>query len=1197
MRSIFTVRSIPKNHHTRSRRLWQTLAIVWQALATLWQTLATLWQTLAIKKNHGLTQLARRAAAFGLAAGLLLLANLPANAQRGLKDIPDPAPAVEQATFKLAPGWEVNLFASDPMIAKPIQMSWDMDGRLWIAGSRTYPQIAPGETETDQIIVIEDSDGDGAADQRSVFAEGLLIPTGVLPGDGGVYVANSTELLHLRDTDGDDVADEERVVLSGFGTEDTHHILHGLKWAPGGQLMMMQSIYIHSHIETPHGPRRMLAGGVWELKPRTLELSIYNRGLVNSWGLRWNRHGQTFQTDGAGGNGINYTFPGTLMQTARSAPRIVPGLNPGQPKHCGLEILSGDHVPDDWQGRFLTADFRGNRVNSFALERDGTGWISRKQEDIIQSTSVAFRPVDISQGPDGAVYIADWYNPIIQHGEVDFRDERRDRVHGRIWRISATDREPTPTPKLDTPQAALAALESSSGWTRDMARQRLRASGDAVEKMLDAWKPRDPDIQLEKLWVYQGLDVVDEASLALLDQLLGADQPEIRTGAARVLSSWVGELPAADVLSRLERLVADADVHVRHEALHVARAVGSVDAVKLALAVADQPRNRFVDFSLWRTLHDTRDVWVPAMTERPETFGGVPQMLTAMEAIGQPVALPGLMKRWNAGELSAEQAGQVRGLLAEMGDSKQLGTVYQRALQNKDPALFDLLQRAATRQRPAKPAGDLERLNAFVTGEGVDRKLKSSAMKLAGAWRLKSARSALESAAGGGGQEARIALEALPNYGRGAVPALRKLCAQDQPIQQRLDAVRALTRVSVEEGAKQTVEVLGACSGKEDFLPAVDAVLGTKAGPAAFEQAMQEGTLSGNVAAACVRRIDSSGRRMPGLKKALQKAGGLQPIFTKLEGAKLDAFLSEVTTSGDAKRGESIYHRTSLQCIRCHAIAGSGGLVGPDLSSIGASAPVDYLVESMLEPSVKIKEGYHTLLVTQKDAKVAAGTVVREGADEIVIRDAAGVERVIATADIASKQIMPQSLMPAGLTAQLRRDEFVDLIAFMSKLGKTGGLVVPSEQHVRTWRLLRGGKEVNDDVRHKDWPHAASDNPLFQWDPVYSRVDGHVPIDVLGPGRFGNIGSRNFFFLTFEIEVEAPGPVTLQFNDPLGLRLLYQGKKMVPAGEGTTLELSGSGRQSVLVAVEERVRKGKALSLVLAEQAGSSARVRLVGGP
>jgi len=1182
--------------------LWQDLAIVWQTPATGWQTFATLWQTLAISKKHGLTPVS---AVF--AVWLLFFVSVPPNAlaQRGLKDIPDPDPAVEQATFQLAPGWEANLFASDPMIAKPIQLSWDMDGRLWIAGSRTYPQIEPGASETDQIIVIEDTDGDGAADTRSVFAEGLLIPTGVLPGDGGVYIANSTELLHLRDTDGDNVADEERVVLSGFGTEDTHHILHGLRWAPGGQLMMMQSIYIHSHIETPHGPRRMLAGGVWELKPHTLELNIYNRGLVNSWGLRWNRHGQTFQTDGAGGNGINYTFPGTLMQTARGAPKVVPGLNPGQPKHCGLEILSGDHIPDEWQGRFLTADFRGNRVNSFALERDATGWISRKQEDIIQSTSVAFRPVDISQGPDGAIYIADWYNPIIQHGEVDFRDERRDQTHGRIWRISATGRDLDKSPKLDTPQAAFAALESSSSWTRDMARQKLRAAGPSVLEMLDAWQPRDADIQLEKLWVYQGIDQVTEPALALLDQLLAAEKPEIRAAATRVLSSWSGpganssKLPAADTLSRLKTLVTDADIHVRHEALHVARALGSVDAVKLALAVADQPRNRFVDFSLWRTLHDTRDAWVPAMTERPETFGGVAQMLTAMEAIGQPVALPGLMKRWKAGELSSEQEGQVLGLLAEMGDAKQLAAVYNLALEKKDPALLDLLHRAATRKRPGKPVGDLERLNRFLTAD--DATLKSSAMKLAGAWRLKSARVKLEEAAGNLNASqaalAAVALEALPNYGREALPALRKLTADDQPIQRRLDAVRALTQVAVQEGAKQTAVVLGDCSGSENFLPAVDAVLGTKAGPAAFEKAMQEGTLSGNVAAACVRRIDSSGRRMDGLKTALQKAGGLQPIFTKLEGAKLDAFLADVGTSGSPERGEKIYHRASLQCVRCHAIAGSGGLIGPDISSIGASAPVDYLLESMLEPSVKIKEGYHTLLVTQNDAKVAAGTVVREGTDEVVIRDAAGVVRTIPTANIAKKEIMPQSLMPAGLTAQLRRDELVDLVAFMSKLGKTGGLVVPPEQHVRTWRMLRGGKEVNDDVRHKDWPHAAADNPLFQWDPKYSRVDGHLPISELGAGRFGNIGSRNFFFVTFELEVEAAGPVTLNFNDPLGLRLLYQGNKLVPKGEGITLKLSGTGRQSVLVAIEERVRNGKALSVVLAEQPGSSARVRLVGGP
>src|SRR5688500_6057067 len=171
------------------------------------------------------------------AVAAALLALVPAAAAPAQKTfIPDtvptepPDPENERLSFKVAEGFEVNLWAADPMIAKPIQMNWDAQGRMWVASSEMYPQIKPGGSPHDQVVVLEDTDDDGKADKSTVFADGLLIPTGVEPGDGGAYVANSTELIHLKDTDGDLKADERRIMLTGFGTEDTHHIIHTFRW-------------------------------------------------------------------------------------------------------------------------------------------------------------------------------------------------------------------------------------------------------------------------------------------------------------------------------------------------------------------------------------------------------------------------------------------------------------------------------------------------------------------------------------------------------------------------------------------------------------------------------------------------------------------------------------------------------------------------------------------------------------------------------------------------------------------------------------------------------------------------------------------------------------------------------------------------------------------------------------------------------
>ncbi len=493
-------------------------------------------------------------------------------AQRDLQTIPDPDPELERRELQLAEGFEIQLYAADPLLAKPIQMNFDAQGRLWIASSEVYPQIKPGQVANDKVLVLEDTDADGQADKTTVFADGLLIPTGVLPGDGGCYVANSTELLHLADTDGDGRADRERVVLSGFGTEDTHHILHTLRWGPDGALYMNQSIYIHSHLETPYGVRRMNGAGVWRFRPETLELETFTLGLVNPWGHAWDRYGVSFQTDGAGGEGINYTFPGFVGMTSPGAARIVKGLNPGKPKLCGLEVIGGSHLPEDWQGNLIANDFRAHRVCRYVVREQGSGFASEELDELVKTRHVAFRPIDVKMGPDGAIYIADWYNPIIQHGEVDFRDPRRDHVHGRIWRITAQGRPLLPVINLTDlrTEALLDLLASPEPWRRQQARNVLRERGpEDVLPLLAQWTGRihgtsahDDLMRLEAMWTYQALH---ECPVQLVHELLASTQGPIRAAATRALYEWHDRMP--DVLTLLGDRVIDEYPRVRLEAV------------------------------------------------------------------------------------------------------------------------------------------------------------------------------------------------------------------------------------------------------------------------------------------------------------------------------------------------------------------------------------------------------------------------------------------------------------------------------------------------------------------------------------------------------------------------------------------------------------------------------------------------------
>src|SRR4051812_4903075 len=449
-----------------------------------------------MQSNRRLRSLLARASA----TAMTLLLSVAANAAGPNSDAPPNDPETERRAFKVADGFEVNLFASEPMIAKPIGINFDAAGRLWVAGSTTYPQVKPGDVPNDKIYLLEDTDGDGKADKSTVFAEGLFLATSVAVGDGGVYAANSTEMVHLKDTDGDGKADQRRVVLSGFGTEDTHHVIHGFHWDYGGRLNFLQGIYIGSRVETPRGTKNGLASTLWQLRPDTMELGIYCQGLVNPWGVTWDRYGQMFLTDGAGGEGVNFAPPGAQFTAAYGASRVLKGLNPGSPKYCGAQILDGRHIPDDWQGDLITNDFRANRTVRFKLSEDGSGFSAKLMpQELIISADRAYRPVDVKMGPDGAIYIADWYNPIINHGEVDFRDPRRDKAHGRIWRITAKGRPLVEKPKLAgaSPSELAARLLAPEQWTRLMAKQQLRALG--AKEAIPALQKWLADLELKEL--------------------------------------------------------------------------------------------------------------------------------------------------------------------------------------------------------------------------------------------------------------------------------------------------------------------------------------------------------------------------------------------------------------------------------------------------------------------------------------------------------------------------------------------------------------------------------------------------------------------------------------------------------------------------------------------------------------------------
>ena len=1102
------------------------------------------------------------------------------SAQRELKNIPAPDPELEKATFKVPEGFEVNLFASDPVIAKPIQMNFDEDGRLWIASSEVYPQIVPGAPATDRVVVVEDTDHDGIADKTQVFAEGLLIPTGIAPGDGGAWVANSTELLHFADHDGDLKADSKRVVLSGFGTEDTHHILHTLRWGYDGFLYFNQSIYIHSHIETPWGVRRLNAGGIWQFRPETLELGVFLRGLVNAWGHHYDRFGQSFATDGAGGEGINYVIPGGYYFTAADAERLVKGLNPGSPKHCGLELVDTPMLPLDWQGSAITNDFRGHRVVRFALTEEGSGYVSREQQEVIWSDHVAFRPIDVKIGPDGAIYIADWYNPIIQHGEVDFRDERRDHTHGRIWRVTwkgAPKREFKPVSTRSNTEL-FEALRSNDGVERQSAKQILRQRGPGIAAELELWlqsvelseEERD-HVHLEALWCFQTARSLQQQ---LLESLLQSADGRIRAAAVRVLSHWKYELPNSREL--LTRAVQDMHPRVRLEAIRAlsfspledserqiadGSAFGNASPsslktlaeyrdpklVETALLPLQQPIDSFIDYAMWLSAKELAPYWRPAFDRGEMNFNNdAGQIAYGFSALGSGAPVDVLMKDLYADHISPEKRGGLVPLICYSADANQMGRLASVAVQHNDaPTLQTLLAISLTRKIvPPIHADELAPL-----AESDEAVVRHAALQAIGQWNVAGLKPRLEALVGNLSADSADLAAAFAGIAVSNDETLLELLETvgrntRSSIESRSLALERLATARPERAAPLIVDLVAVLPENTSAVNMARAMLNEKQGSELLTAALAGRELGTDVARDILRVLRESGRTDADLESTLRTAGKIVSRKS-LNGEERAALLTKATTTASAVEGERIYRNEQLGCLKCHAIGGAGGLVGPDMISLGASAQPDYLLESLLNPNAKVKENYNTTVIATVDGRVVAGVLIQKSEKTLTLRTAENKIVEVTVAEI-EEQSQGVSLMPEGLVDNLTDDEIASVVRFLSELGRTPEYTLSKSRLVRSWQVVMPTKEAYRLLNRTSFSQVAANNPGFTWNPRYSVVAGQLPLETIPQltARGVTVG-----FARCEINVTTPGNIAFRFNSIAGLEVRIDGIPVEPVAE------------------------------------------------
>lgn len=546
--------------------------------------------------------------------------------------------------MKIAKGMEIKLFASEkefPNLINPVQMSFDTDGRMWVASWHTYPHWDPMKKLDDKILIFPDENGDGKADKCIVFADNLHNPTGFEFWNGGIIVACQPEILFLKDTNGDNKADVRINLLSGIDSADTHCGANSFVYGPDGYMYFSEGIFHFTNIETPWGkPLRTEGPMLYRFNPRTCKIENHFVISPNPHGIVFDDWGRLFATDATTGRGYYVGYPNAGVPHELYKKRVRPV--------AGLGRITGSRFLPENRGNLLicnTIGFLGILQHKFSI--DGADITSNEIEPIVVSTDGNFRPVDVEIGGDGALYFLDWQNAIIGHMQHNLRDPSRDHTHGRIYRVTAKDRPLLPVvkmSKMSVPELVqlLASPEYSVRY-----RARIELSGKDTSEVLSAankWvatlknDTADAKSLTEALWLHQQHNRINRE---LLLKVLASPVPEVRAAATRALGQWGEEIEGA--VKILQKLAADPSPLVRAEAIVAAASFTGIDAAEVMFVASQFPLDPQISYDITQTRRKLDTYWRSALRDGA-TLSSAGQKFVAHLGDGAGTSLAGLLQ-------------------------------------------------------------------------------------------------------------------------------------------------------------------------------------------------------------------------------------------------------------------------------------------------------------------------------------------------------------------------------------------------------------------------------------------------------------------------------------------------------------------------------------------------------------------------
>ena len=961
----------------------------------------------------------------------------------------DPLPP-EQALAALKPADDlaIDLVAHEPQIAQPIHVIFDERGRMWVtqyiqfpypAGltvvsfdehlRAVYDKVPPPPPQNvgpfrgrDKITIHEDSDGDGFFEKTRTFVDGLNITTATALGSGGVWVLNPPYLLFYADADRDDVPDGDPVVhLNGFGLEDTHSVANSLTWGPDGWLYGASGSTTTARVKVSlnehHPVVSYLGQAIWRYHPQRHIFEVFSEGGYNNFGVDFDDVGRVYSGTNGSPRGVHFVQEGYYK---KSFGKHGPLTNPYTFGYLDAMPHTGDQTrlthqfiligPDDktfpsrYSGKMLAVNSLANWVMSTRLEPWGSSFKTVDEHKVIDSTDKWFRPVQITLGPDGFAYISDWYDARITH--LDPQDNW-DHDRGRIYRLRAKDASPGYRP-FDLSRSSSAELvgllSHENRWFRNTALRLLadRQDRSIIPRLLQIVETGKGQAALEATWALYRLGAFDDE---LATNLLDHANPFVRMWAVRLIADLNRE-PSPPIVDRLAQLACkETDAHVRSQLASTAKRLAGEGGLRIVRGLVDRDEDAddpYLPLQLWWAVEDK------AESQRRE----VALLLASEEAWSRKLVaetiLPRLARRY-AADLTSEN----RQALVDLIASAPAGAPKQSLI----AAVLE-----STRGRGVDVS--------FLGGDAIALRLRPLVNPPSGADAITHALEFLSSADGSAdaGRVAHI-VRVLGDSGDQRVPSALIDLLADSPSQQvRSAAIASLGAFDAPGLPRQIVALYPKLESAADRRALIGLLSGRPQWAATMLTAVEAGTIPrSEVPAERIDLLRSSNDSS--LAALVEKVFGTASRPTSTEkAAEIDRLAKLVTSGkGDPAAGKPLF--TAL-CARCHKLHGEGLNIGPDLT-IAKRDDVRELLLSIVDPSAGIHEDYTAYSLTLADGRQLIGFIVDRQGDAIKLRDLAGLDTTVATAEIRAQQALTTSVMPEGLLSVLPEQQVHDLMAYL----------------------------------------------------------------------------------------------------------------------------------------------------------------------